>query len=266
MIITHPRETSPPDPPANYEKLYQSACPLPFVGQNVTLKYSGDEVNFVWKEHGIAIRIPKGALPCPTTIELGVLLDGPFRFPQNSKLVSTILWICGKKRKQLNFLKPIKIDLPHIIDCSNPEQSKNLTFAKAAHDSSLSDRPFVFNEISDSTYFGTRSGTLSTKHACFLCILHKVPSQVIKNANYCLIKVFPKGAAPDMFEMNFCVTYALKTCIEVRFSLCSHFVLCRKVVFFTFQSLGHLKLIIRFSSPPASIFTHRFNRIYLDLF
>ncbi len=30
--------------------------------------------------------------------------------------------------------------------------------------------------------------------------------------------------------------------------------------------LGHLKLIIRFSSPPASIFTHRFNIIYLDLF
>ena len=179
------------------------------------MECTSEENTFYSKEHNISILIPKGALSKPTTIEVGVMMTGPFCFPENTELVSVILWLCSSTKKPMKFSKPMEITLPHFIDCSDREDYMDLAFMKANHNSNLSDKPFVFAEVPDQVSFNNKSGTLKTKHACFLCIVHKVPSKVFEKANFCLIQTIPRCIIESKFEMNFCVSYALKTCIEV---------------------------------------------------
>jgi hypothetical protein len=163
----------------------------------------------------VTVVFPDETVAKPTELQMGVLFTGPFRLPSNTTQVSPILWLCGMSKKAVKFSKAFEASLPHFIDCSQPDEIGNLAFLKATHDSSFSDKPFVFSEVpAEQTSFTGNRGSVYIKQCCFVCIVHKVPEKVLEKTNFCLVSTVPRQVEAKL-ELNFCVVYALRTCTEV---------------------------------------------------
>lgn len=176
-------------------------------------------------DHDITIKIPPGAIHSrdQAEIEVGVLLHGPFAFPDGIKPISPILWICAKPEIKLQ--KPVEITLPHVLSSLTEKESKiySISFLKADH------RAFVFKQGSSSKYFQFKSygdtgstfisnqGKISTDHFCFLCIGAESSRQLYQRASYCITRIDPKPwpAQNPETTIYFCISYFLTTCIKV---------------------------------------------------
>lgn len=194
------------------------SAPLPFVGQTSTIHCTSLGYRFLSKHHSLSITIPAGALSKPTDIEIGVLLSGPLQFPDSVVPVSAVLWLSTKNSKPLKFSKLVQISMSHCIDFSKPEEAKNVVVMKANIHDSIIEKPFEFTDISEPAKFLNRRGNFSTKQTSLFCIVHRVPSMVVEKANFCLISTctMPKSVMDsNRYEMNFCVSYGIKTCIKV---------------------------------------------------
>ena len=161
--------------------------------------------------------IPSGAVSNGAVdVQVGILLSGPFSFPPDVTPVSPIVWLCAANSSEaFKFSKPIQITLQHYVDCST-SGGKSLSFFKAAYDSTT-DKDFVFKEVdSNHSKFAQVNGTLTTKScASFVCIADKDPqNDMLEKSKYSLVYVIPKTLT-NTFTMHFCLTFDLKTCIEV---------------------------------------------------
>lgn len=195
---------------------------LPFVGSIKTLECTNTGGTFNLDKHSVSIVVPNGAVAKSVEVDAGILLTGPFKFPINTTQVSTILWLCARTKKSLKFTKPIEVRLSHFIDCSEQDEVGNLAFVRATHDSSLSDKPFVFSEVTDPTTFVNNKGSVFIKQCGFVSIVHKAPKMVLEKTNFFLVNTVPKQILESKFEMNFTVVYGLKTCIEVHKDVFMH--------------------------------------------
>ena len=194
------------------------ASDLPFIETPSVFQCSSEGKVYNSKAHGIKLVFPPGAISKGTLdIEMGVLLSGPFTFSANVKPISPILWLCVKTNRCHKFSKPIDITLPHFMDCTTVEEQSRFAFFKATHNDSVTDQSFMFKEISsDRSRFTTGSGTLTTKHCCFICIVCKEPQDLkIDTSNYCLVSVIPRNVLCTTFTVHFCLMLHLKTYIEV---------------------------------------------------
>ena len=182
--------------------------------------------------HGIKLIVPEGAVRDGKFLHLqvGLALYGPFVWPKNSSIVSPIVGLCMVQpgNEVIELQKPVEIRIPHY---SEVQDYQNLTFLKANHSSDIvtidgkpkfSLKPFQIQETNgERIHFepGSAFGTLHTKHFCYLCIAKKYTQNCTEEANFCLM-----GAMPDpprkSFELYFCVSYMLDTCMEV--SMTSH--------------------------------------------
>lgn len=188
---------------------------IPLLGKPKSFGFASAGGTFSLKEHNVTVAVPSGAVTKPTEVQMGVLLSGPFKFPSNSTLVSPILWLGVRSKKTMKFSRAIEASLPHFIDCSCPGEISNLAFVKATHDTSFSDRPFVFTEVSvDQTSFTGSKGSVYLKQCCFVCIIHKDPKKVLEKTKFCLVSTVPRPVDARL-ELNFCVVHSLRTCIEV---------------------------------------------------
>ena len=171
------------------------------------------------KTNNVTITFPEGAIPSDVhsvNVEFGVALLGPFDMPSSDiKPVSPFIWICVEAT-EFTFSKPITVILPHFITCGTEEDCEALTFMKADHRYVDEEGKFLFKKCDGKSRFRPRNmkGTLYTQHSCFLCISRKVPSTAISNANYCLMMIMP-NRQEARFEVTFCITYLLETCMEV---------------------------------------------------
>ena len=180
--------------------------------------------------HGIKLIVPEGAVPDKKflRVQIGVALYGPFVWPKNSSIVSPIVRLCMVQPEDevIELQKPVKVRIPHFINCSEDEDCKNLTFLKANHSSDLvsingkpkySLKPFHTQPTDgERIHFepGHSFGTLHTKHFCYLCITEKYTRSCTEKANFCLMGAMP-DPPPKSFELYFCVSYMLDTCMEV---------------------------------------------------
>ncbi len=180
---------------------------------------------FTRLDHDITIKIPPGAIHNRDQIEIevGVLLHGPFAFPDGIKPISPILWICAKS--DIKFQKPVQVTLPHVLSSLTEKESKifGVSFLKADH------RAFILKQGSSSKYFqfefcgDTRStfssnqGTINTYHFCFLCIGAEDSRQLCRRTSYCITRIDPKPWPAQNPEtmIYFCISYFLATCIKV---------------------------------------------------
>ena len=181
---------------------------------------------FTCLDHDITIKVPSGAIHGrdQVEIEVGILLHGPFAFPDGIKPISPILWVCAKP--EIKFQKPMEITLPHVLSSLTEKESKiyGVTFLKANH------RAFIFKQGSSSKYFqfnsyggdtksifNSNQGTLSTDHFCFLCIGAESSQQLYQRASYCITRIEPKPwpAQNPETTIYFCISYFLTTCIKV---------------------------------------------------
>lgn len=164
--------------------------------------------------------IPKGAVQSPVMIQVGVVAYGPcgpFEYPKGCRPVSPIIWVCTNQ--ETKFLKSIKIILPHCIDCTSEEDCKTLTFLKADHTTkarSSGEKVLCFQEIDGESTFTPQSpyGTLLTKHFCMYCV-GEFSREDTDRAKLCLTRAKPRNLQEDHFQVHFCLTYFLPTCLKV---------------------------------------------------
>lgn len=169
--------------------------------------------------HDITVRIPEGAISkgASVTIEIGIALYGPFQFPEGTKPVSPIVWLCVQQGEHYQFLKSVEIVLPHYLHVTTADDASILHFLKAGHHVN-ENKQYQFQVAHGKACFSTQKtyGTLSTGHFCFLCISSRTVSQErTAKAKFCLISVIPDPITEPSWTIYFCVCYFLQTCMEV---------------------------------------------------
>ena len=175
--------------------------------------------------HDITLRIPEGALAKGEKVhfEIGVAMYGPFMFPENTKPISPILWLC-KLEESVELKKPFQVVLPHYLTGIPKErvQYHQVGFAKVNHnDYSFIDNQmtFKFQKSEVEPIFASSGyrnyGVLVSKHCCFYCLQAKQTKELAKDAGYCLIRT-ESFLTPERNELYFSVTYFLETCLRVR--------------------------------------------------
>ena len=171
------------------------------------------------KFNDVTITIPEGAIPSDVhsvNLEFGVALLGPFDMPSNEmKPVSPFVWICIEAA-EFTFSKPISIILPYFISCDTQQDCEALMFMEADYQYIDEEGKFLFRKSNGKSVFRPHrmKGALFTQHPCLLCIINEVANTSISNANYCLMMVMP-SRQEARFEVTFCITYLLETCMEV---------------------------------------------------
>lgn len=228
--------------------LHNNACPITctckgihFIDPIVSIPcdYSGGE--YLSTTHDFKIVIPKGAIKKRTTVEVqvGVTMHGPFQFPPNRRAVSQIIWLGVWPEVKLK--KPIEVTLPHFIDLSHTDLEKDkshkkIVFLKASEKTNqvtsrarFSTTRYSFKEATESAeLFAAHDGycTILTKQLSFFCIATSVDQESKLPALYCLLPVIPKPIQHHTWKIHYCVTYLLKSCIQVCFRFVYHICVC----------------------------------------
>ena len=193
---------------------------IPFIIPPQSLEFDSSGADFVGFDE-IRIQIPPYAIPNGGIgrLEIGVCLYGPFKFEENYRPISPILWLC-LQGENTRLDKSVKVTLPHILpDLSEDElASFGVRFSKASHDSvtdASGERVYKFQPSLDkfSYYTSARKcyGTLETNHFCFMCLEadNKVTDGEAEHMGYCLTSVL----GPSRFHVY--ASYFLKTCTTV---------------------------------------------------
>lgn len=173
--------------------------------------------------HGVHIVFPQGAVPegVTVTIELDIMLNGPFNFPDNVKVVSPILWVCVVDYPNFRFQKPVFVTLPHFLDlsCDSDIALLQPCFMKAGHRQEQSEQlTFHPMDQSEAIYpaLGS-SATIKTDHFCYLCIATNAPTPAIQSK----IRYYFASWVPNLsgecqsWDVVFSISYLLPTCIKV---------------------------------------------------
>lgn len=148
------------------KKLCLTGSRAPAMGSYTTINC--DQYGAELSIDDIMVTILPGTIPDGVTapIEMGVLLHGPFKFPDNHQPVSPILWFCIQE--DIELLLPVEYKIPHVIT----DNCTKLTFVKADHRNS---KELIFGILKNSHSKFTPSqplvdeygyGNLSTKHRC----------------------------------------------------------------------------------------------------
>jgi hypothetical protein len=174
-----------------------------------------DHYGVTLSKYDVQVLIPPGAVPkgAIVHIEMGVALYGPYKFPDGYQPVSPILWFCI--REDVELLIPVVYTLPHVI--TNID-SVNLKFVKAKRQTHKNHFDFEVLPSADMHFKIPGYGSLTSKHACFLCIAAGNSSKVTKNLalkkGYCLHFLI-KRIDSSSYRILLICTYFLETCFEV---------------------------------------------------
>ena len=197
--------------PLDTTSLAQDGSP-PF--ETVTFDSQGG--TYANEDHEIYLRVPRDAIPKGRTIsiEVGVSLNSSLvsLLPPGTTPISPIVKLCVIEEDSFKFLKPVTLTLPHFLDISNEEdvEKLQLQFMKMGHDSNS------FHKSDGSISFCPQSNTatLKTMHFCSFCITAKENISVDK-INFRLVKVVPRARHLTQWRASFCITYYLRTCLQV---------------------------------------------------
>ena len=189
---------------------------VPFLGPLVIVHVTSEGGTFENTEHDVTIEIPPGAVRNGVTIslEVGVALYGPFELPEDYSCISPIVWVCVQQQPDFKFLKPIKVKLPHLLDLQSTHDCAEVTFLKAGHRVNANER-YCFEPVDGATVIEPEDGygTLFTDHFCYICMT--TPNFSQKKKKYCVIQIKPIKTQESNWTTSFCVTYFLKTCMQV---------------------------------------------------
>ena len=101
-----------------------------------TLSFTKAGMRYRNEPMGVTIDVPEGAIKEGfLDIKVGLALYGPFSYPDGLRPVSVVLLMCPQQ--EVTLLKPIRVILPHIIDCAQDNidcGNCGLTPLKACHD------------------------------------------------------------------------------------------------------------------------------------
>ena len=161
----------------SYSSHYTCICSLAephpgidIIGQTeVTVDSSGVQP-YEWKDYGLRLHVPKGALPngADGTITIKASLSGQFKLPRHHHLVSAVYEI----HSNTDHSSPVTIEIQH---CSPPDSISSLSFASIM--ASTKGPPFKF-ELHRGGVFSSHSqyGSIAIKQLCSISLLAVVRS------------------------------------------------------------------------------------------
>ena len=170
------------------------------------------------EDHQVYLRVPEGAVPegKSVCINIGISLTSSklSLLPLKSQIVSPVAsFHVEEEESDFEFLKPVEITLPHFVDIEDEDDATTMELAFLKSSCHL----YCFHRSKGVATFRPKShtATLRTTHFCSFCIAanKKIPTEKI---NYRLVKVVPRmDHQREQWRAHFCVTYYLRTCLEV---------------------------------------------------
>ena len=184
-----------------------------------TLVCTCERMTFHDDQNEFGLEVPEGAIPKQSsiTIDIGVALYGPFKYPDGLRPVSPVFWICTRDPKLFKFEKPATVTIPHCLKVESAD-SLGLTFLKGKHEAN-SDKVYQFervDEVSEMVFEAHHTNaTLKTTHFCSLCIAGAISPELDKNTKFCIYAAIPPVVTPNQpSNCRFFVSFLLPTCIE----------------------------------------------------
>ena len=96
-------------------------------GQKLFLLQGDRSCSFLWEEYGFRLHCPKGAVSKDTEVAVTALVNGNFKAPKGTVLVSAVYAISVSKQ----LLKSLVIEMQHCVDLQNIGQTSHLKFVRA---------------------------------------------------------------------------------------------------------------------------------------
>ena len=173
------------------------------------------------KHNDFGLEIPAGAIPEgeTITIDVGVALHGPFQYPEGLRPVSPVFWVCVRDQKNFQFLKTVKVTIPHCLNLESHDdiESLALTFLRGDHEIG----PYqmcTFQQAEGDVLIEPlkKYGVFQSTHFCSLCISSQATKEFIQKAMFCISALTPPSIpVTDSATAYFFVTFLLKTCLNV---------------------------------------------------
>ena len=247
--------SGPPIDPHNTRE-YIPTCFTPVA----TLSQCTHDGRRYYDEHNdFGLEIPAGAIPEgeSITIDIGVALYGPFQYPEGLRPVSPVFWFCVRDQKDFQFLKPVKVTIPHCLDLKQYDdiESLGLTFLKGDH--VMKPRQMYQLQPAEGDVLIEPlkiHAAIKIAHFCSLCFSCKERRDLFEKEIFCLYSVIPCKISPDQpSEAYFFITLRLKTCLTTvqkqikEFNLEEH---KEKREKFQFSNVQELEMFLP-QSPPA---------------
>lgn len=190
---------------------------VPFLYHEV-LECDHNGLNHIIPNHDISLIIPDGVVSKGEKIhfELGITMLGPFKFYENARPISPIVWLCLLE-EEYQLMAPFKLALPHYLT-SNKFEHHKVQFAKAEHKECIAkDEPIQYSfhlcgfqpALDDK-----KRAILSTKHFCFYCLASERTHEPEDDIRYCLVHI---KSSPS--EVILLATYFVSTCLQVSVSI-----------------------------------------------
>ena len=206
--------SGPPIDPYNTRE-FIPAC---FTPVDTLSQCTHDGRRYYDERNDFGLEIPAGAIPEgeSITIDIGVALYGPFQYPEGLRPMSPVFWVCVRDQKDFQFLKPVKVTIPHCLNLGSHDdiESLGLIFLKGDHEMNPQ-QMYQFQQAEDVLIEPLKEyGVTQTTHFCSLCISGQFTEEFIKKARFCISAVFP----PTIYGEDsayFFITFFLKTCLNV---------------------------------------------------
>ena len=176
---------------------------------------------FTDEANDFSLEIPEGAIPEGErlTVDVGVALFCPFKFPEGMRPVSPMFWVCVRDNKNFQFSKPVTVTIPHFLDLNIDDdiQSLGLTFLKADHNMDP-EGVLKFTQTDGKMNFqpSNKLGFLQTLHFCSLCIACKDKLEIFTKTDFCITSIFPTCALSvetRQYAYFFITFNNLRTCL-----------------------------------------------------
>ena len=167
--------------------------------------YSSHYQQITWEGFGLKVHIHEGSLPPgmeQCTINIKASLNGQYEFPENSHLVSAIIWFrCETVQK---FARPVTVEIQHCSRASN----FSLKFTKAL--CSQKQLPYIFKPLEGGN-FSSCSSYRVIKLNSFSGV--GITQEGSEDREYCS-QLFYLGQ-PNVCKIHFVVTWNIEAHLTV---------------------------------------------------
>ena len=190
-----------------------------FLGSTQVLVCDAQGGKYEVSGQGISVQIPCNALDSEAHIEVGVAIHGAFKFPDDRKPISAIIWLLVREDPHFVFKKPVEIHLPHFLNLSNSDIDHNkdeFGLGFITTNDQMDDRErLIFTEgAKENVVYLQRSAKIRVKHFCFLCLCAK-EAVVLEKSRYLLTQVSLSSANILRWDIHFCISYDLESFAKV---------------------------------------------------
>lgn len=208
-------------PKSVYFNQAERTAQVPFLHHHLFKCDNSGQV-YTIEDHDITLRIPEGTVSKGDEVhfEIGVAMHGPFVFPENTRPVSPVVWLCILE-EDYELKKPFQLILPHYLTGLSRERLEfhQIESAKANHkENSFGNNQlrYTFNCCKSKTLLASSGcrgyGIIESTHCCFYCLEARQTRERVKEAGYCLARI----QQPQNDSVCFTAVYFLNTCIKVR--------------------------------------------------